>query len=421
MRKSIFALGAVVGISGILFFSLPVPGAPPSDEAVLQNTVGPPDAPLTDFLPDYESSRAAFLQLASELAAIHRGAEMARARIQSEVDDDLTIDWLYLPASAREERLMILASGLHGAEGPVGAAVQRQFMRDYLRSMDLSSTGVLLIHAVNPYGFKYFRRVTENNVDLNRNSDTDAGLYAARNEGYTLIHDLLNPSGPAAAGGVFERLFLLEAIYHIAVHGIGALRQAALQGQYEYPRGIYYGGDDHEPQRAALEGLLLRVTSAYRAVLLVDFHTGYGERGILHLFPSEAPDERIRNATNRVFDGYTIDWAEEGGEFYTVTGDFTVYLGKLLQDGQLYVPMVFEYGTLNSNTTFGAIESIHRTILENQGAHHGYATPEDEAEIKARYRELFYPSSEAWRRKVLNDTAAMWPVIVPRFEALEAP
>ncbi len=40
----------------------------------------------------------------------------------------------------------------------------------------LQNTGALLIHALNPYGFAWTRRVTEDNVDLNRNFvDHDKG------------------------------------------------------------------------------------------------------------------------------------------------------------------------------------------------------------------------------------------------------
>lgn len=413
MRIVKIVAGILVVLALVLYFLLPRPGADP--EPVTGERAG---VDLSYFLAGYEESRAHFREIAARLKQQYPRLQDGKFQVPSAADDDLTIDWLYVPAKSAQKRLLILTSGLHGAEGPTGAAVQRAFLDQRMQDLDLESTGVLAIHAINPYGFKYFRRVTENNVDLNRNFDDEPALFDSQNEGYRTIHDLLNPDGPAAAGYVGERLFFLKAVGYIVTYGMPALRQAALQGQYEYPHGIYFGGMDFEPQRELLTPLLRETARPYDAVVLVDFHTGYGTRGVLHLFPSEAEDEAMRAATTKLYEGYSIDWAEEGGEFYSVTGEFTMYIDALLRDEQLYIPMVFEYGTLNSDTTSGAVESIHRTILENQGLQHGYASPDDEAEIKRRYREMFYPSSEAWRAKVLGDTNAMWDDVLPRLNEL---
>ena len=74
--------------------------------------------------------------------------------------------------------------------------------------------------------------------------------------------------------------------------------------------------------------------------------------------------------------------------------------------------MVLEYGTLNSQTTGGSIESIRRTILENQGHHQGYGHPDYEKEVKAQYREMFYPASQLWRTKVIDESQKVWKVLL---------
>ena len=68
---------------------------------------------------------------------------------------------------------------------------------------------------------------------------------------------------------------------------------------------------------------------------------------------------------------------------------------------------MFEYGTLDSQTTLGALKSLHITVLENQGAQWGYASADDEARIQRDYREMFNPSSPAWRTKVIADSRAL--------------
>lgn len=51
------------------------------------------------------------------------------------------------------------------SEAYAGAALQHQFMDKTLYKIDANQIGYLIIHALNPWGFKYLRRGTENNVN----------------------------------------------------------------------------------------------------------------------------------------------------------------------------------------------------------------------------------------------------------------
>jgi len=292
-------------------------------------------------------------------------------------------------------------------------------MDQVLPSADLDELSVLLVHALNPYGFAHMRRVSENNVDLNRNFDVSPSLFEQKNPGYTAVSDIINPSGPVDLGSLGHRLFAEQAVYEIVSQGMAALRQAILYGQYEHPKGVYFGGTAFEPQRALLERLFKRLMADQEAILLIDMHTGYGVRGVLHLYPNVPANDRIFADTEAVFAGHHIDWPQKDDSFYRIRGDFTDWVGRLVDlDRQRWIPMAFEYGTLDSQTTAGAIDSLHRTVLENQGYHYGYASPADKTEVERRYREMFFPSSSRWRSKILRDTAALWPGMLERFAAL---
>lgn len=415
MRKyalySLLAIAAIA-IAGHLYLA---PGGAPSDDHLAE----PEPALLAYFLPGYDDSRAAFRALAERAAARYRDAERGAIAVPSARDTDLTIDWLYIPAQAQPRRLLILTSGIHGAEGPAGAAVQRHFMTEVLPEADLSEMGVLLVHALNPFGFRHMRRVTENNVDLNRNFDVTPALFALENPGYRTISPLLNPEDPVDLHSLEHLLFAERSVLLILRHGMPALRQAALQGQYELARGIYFGGETFEPQKTGLETLIRRVTAGYGAILAIDLHTGYGARGTLHLYPNPPLVPRILEDTEAVFAGHHIDWPQKDPHFYETTGGLIDWIGKLLDlEAQRYVPIAFEYGTLDSQTTAGALDSIHRLVAENQGWQHGHETPADEQEVKRRFREMFYPSSPRWRTEILRDTAALWPGVLERFGAL---
>ena len=431
MRKYIFYASIFVLLLLLIGLGLGHAYLAPGDDPADDGLAAPDQALLGYFEPDYERSRAEFRRLATGLEEEHRGVERGAIAVPGQRDlaadgpatleapGDLTIDWVYVPAQARPRRLLIVTSGIHGAEGPVGSAVQRYFMDAVLPRTELDELSVLLVHALNPFGFRHMRRVTENNVDLNRNFDTAPDLFALQNPGYRAISDMLNPETPVDLGSLQSRLFAERAVLLIARHGMSTLRQAILQGQYEIARGVYFGGHAFEPHKAGLESLLTRIIPAHVAVMLVDLHTGYGQRGTLHLYPNPPATEVIERDTEAVFAGYHIDWPHRDEDFYSTTGGLLDWVGKLLdRDTQRYVPMVFEFGTLDSHTTPGAIDSLQRTVFENQGFHHGHASPSDEAEVRRRFSEMFYPSSPRWRTQVMATARDLWPVILGRFAAL---
>ena len=55
----------------------------------------------------------------------------------------------------------------------------------------------VLLHALNPFGFAWRRRVNEDNVDLNRNFLLDDEGYVGCPDGYAHLDPLLLPAGEA--------------------------------------------------------------------------------------------------------------------------------------------------------------------------------------------------------------------------------
>ncbi len=368
---------------------------------------------LAYFNESYDEARSDFLEQTVLVQKQYANSQYIKVGVPHLTDTDLTIDMLYIPSTdSLIDKIFILSSGVHGVEGYVGSAVQLFFMDNYLTDELLAKTSVLLIHSVNPYGFKYSRRVSENNVDLNRNSDTSEELYAIINEGYPQVYDLINPKGEADVSSMSNRFFFLKAIQRIVESGMPVLRQSILQGQYQYPEGLYFGGQKAEAQITSLIPVIDSLCEPYNTIFAVDLHTGYGARGQLHLFPNPVEDD-MRARMNTLFDGFHIDWGDSG-DFYTVTGDFVNYIGKI-NAGKTFIPMAFEYGTMDSQTTIGSLKSIHTMILENQGVQYGYASAEDSVEIKKNLVEMYYPASEAWRSHVIDETKNIFDIALTRF------
>ncbi len=136
------------------------------------------------------------------------------------------------------ERVLLTVSGTHGAEGLCGSALQTGSFRAGLARALPPGTALLAVHAINPYGFAWTRRVTEENVDLNRNFVAfDRTL--PRNDGYVELAEALCPAEWSDAARQATGAHLAE---YGRRHGAAALQQAVTGGQYSHPDGIFYGG-----------------------------------------------------------------------------------------------------------------------------------------------------------------------------------
>lgn len=323
---------------------------------------------LSYYKETFEESREAFLALARST-----GGELRSHPIK-----DLSFESLYLPpTSGKKEKLLILTSGIHGIEGYTGSALQRTFLANDFFGLKDPHLGILIIHGINPYGFKHYRRVTENNVDLNRNFDTSDDLFKNENEGYAQLKEFLNTRSSRPT-------FYLSAVRFIHKYGIEVMRRAILKGQYQFSDGIFFGGKTFEPQVPLIKDIVTGRGEGYEKVLLVDLHTGYGEKGKLHLFGDRSPfiDQKFMD---EVFQNLTVEYGQEK-DFYVVTGGFTVFMAKLFHQKSKFAGILFEFGTIDSHKTIGSMDSLYRMVNEE----------------KESFKEMFYPDSPEWRSKVME-------------------
>ncbi|BAN27180.1 M14 family metallopeptidase [Caballeronia insecticola] len=177
------------------------------------------------------------------------------------------------PADAK--RLLVLTSATHGVEGFCGSGAQIALLRDEALAAQLDKLGVamLLVHAINPYGFSYLSRTTEGNVDLNRNSvDFDQPL--PQNLAYAELHDVLIPASwpPDDANVAAIRAY-------IDARGQWAYQQAVTTGQYTHAQGMFYGGAETAWSTRTMRALLAEYGEPCTAIGWIDFHTGLGPSG----------------------------------------------------------------------------------------------------------------------------------------------
>ena len=155
---------------------------------------------MTDYFPSsYEDSRERFIQSLSLLQS-----KWPDARLESHPLNEhpnLSIDWIW--AEPREkENLVIISTAEHGIEGYVGGAMMKVFIEEFAPQLNPENTGLLLIHAINPWGMKHHRKVNENNVDLNRNFVVDRNFDPAINPEFHQVKDLINPQNRMGSFGI---------------------------------------------------------------------------------------------------------------------------------------------------------------------------------------------------------------------------
>ena len=226
---------------------------------------------------DYDVARQRFLA-----AAAQAGAEVASFVHPNQGGAggcELAVDLAWLgPATA--QRVLLVTSGMHGFEGPAGSEVQSLWLEADPSGL-APDTAVVLVHALNPWGFAYVSRLTENNVDLNRNFIDWSGPRPA-NPYYHHIRDAIRVKdlSPETLMGL-----MAEQARLVGELGPAAMQVASDYGQYEDPQGLTFGGAGpefgHQVMRQQIVPRLANVTE----LGLIDLHTGVGAYGEVAILP----------------------------------------------------------------------------------------------------------------------------------------
>lgn len=337
------------------------------------------------FAASYAQARAQFRRRAAAAGAA-LGVHPIAARGPD--GEALTIDSAYLGASL-PDTLLIMTSGVHGIEGFAGSALQQLWLAEFARGLP-AGTGALLVHALNPYGFAHGRRVNENNVDLNRNALRR--FPGPANIAYRALDGWLNPASPA---GVIDD-FWLRAAWYVVRHGRAALAQAIASGQYEFPRGLFYGGRAREPSiRVFSELIQARPCAAARTVLHIDLHTGLGRRGqfqFLLAAPRHAPEFA---AFTRWFGAaHVASDHSDGATHYVASGTLTELTRQTVAAERVFAA-VLEIGTERPARVLKALRA------ENRLYHHGCRSERRAQRIRAALRAALCPGDCAWRTSVI--------------------
>lgn len=346
---------------------------------------------VLDFFADhYPEARAKF-----QLAVAQVGGQLTSYAHPSAVGPDggtLAIDVGCVGAPDATKAFLIL-SGTHGGEGYTGSAAQIALLRSGALTNLPRDTRIVLLHAINPYGFAHWTRTTENNVDLNRNFVDFSGRLP-RNDAYLEVHDAICPADWTDASRVATQS-RIDA--WIEEHGQQAWMQSIMMGQYDEPTGLNYGGRGPEWSHRTLEAVIARHLPAVRKVAFIDWHTGLGQ-----------PGQPFFLCFNGYRDANWLRACEWWGRDRIETADGydgakrPTYNGLIFYGVQRMVGVaamtgaVIEFGTLPVKESFDQLRVDRWLKFGNRPD-----DPERLAAMRLGVREAFTPPAPAWRRDVI--------------------
>ena len=296
----------------------------------------------------------------------------------------LACDVAWLGPDAAED-VVVVVSGTHGVEGYAGSALQRTWLRDGASERP-DGVAVCLVHAINPYGFAWVRRVNEDNVDLNRNFvDFDAADLPA-NDGYDRIAHLLVPESWDDETQAATSAALVDMVGEV---GFGAFQQWVSGGQYRHPTGLFYGGDRPVWSRRTLEQIVEQFLGGRRRIAVIDLHTGLGPWGVGELISSDAPsDPSYQRAVQWYGDDVTSLVAGDSVSA-ELEGEWLPAVAGLLRPAEV-TGVALEFGTVDGLTVVQALRAdawLHA---------HGDPTGPDAPAVKTALRAAFADDDPGW-------------------------
>lgn len=288
------------------------------------------------------------------------------------------------------EKALLVVSATHGVEGHCGSGCQAGWLAGGGPKRLPPGMGALVIHAVNPHGFAWTRRVTEDNVDLNRNF-IDFAKSAPANTRYDQIAEAVAPrewEGPVRAAS--------DAQLHAYAdrHGDFALQAAITGGQYHYPGGLFYGGTGATWSHRNFLALADRYFGRSKAVAFVDLHTGLGPYGYGEPISGHHPGTPGIERAKEWF-GKELTSPEAGSSTSApVVGMLSEGFERRLPNVTL-TAVALEYGTQ-------PVADVIQSLRADNWLHlHGDLDSPQGRAIKRQIRDAFYQDKDDWKAKVL--------------------
>lgn len=339
------------------------------------------------FAADFSEARQKFVAAAKSAGAVLERFDHPDLSPDTLEDRSLSTDVAWIgPREARN--LLITVSATHGVEGFCGSGAQIGWFESGGAGLLPADTALLQIHAINPHGFAWLRRVTERNVDLNRNF-IDFSQPAPVNAGYERYKHLICPpewSDEIARDTTAEIDRLAEELPPME------MQTAVSAGQYSDPQGLFYGGEAPSWSRLTLEAILRDYASKAERITVVDFHTGLGPRGYGERIGDGGPGDKGWDLAQAIWGDVTStnDGSSTSAPLYGVNSSGM----QAMVPEAAFAFIALEFGTLPLSDVIASLRA------DNWLHAHGDLSSLQAAEIKAQIRAAFYQDADDWRAMI---------------------
>ena len=342
-------------------------------------------SPEVHFPSDYRSARAAFLE----------ACKTANVGVTTRLHPSaLGLDGkpLFLDVAAigphEATSALLLISGTHGVEGYFGSGIQTGLLREGLAKRALKKSKIVLLHALNPFGFSWNRRVNEDNADVNRNFVDHR--KPPSNETYDSLADAIAPSDLSEATVKAANARLRD---YAKKNGEFALQAAISSGQWRHDKGVYFGGAHDSWSARMLRDVFRQELASVERLTVIDFHTGLGDCGAAEMITEEVPGSVGYERAKSLW-GESVA-SSEAGE--SVSAPLNGTIDKAVAAwtaGKTLTFAALEVGTAPVREVFDALRR------DNWLHAYGSMTHAQAKAIKRQIRDAFYPDTADWKRKV---------------------
>lgn len=285
--------------------------------------------------------------------------------------------------SRTAHKALLLICGTHGVEGYFGSGVLTGLVASGAAPPE--DARLVMIHALNPFGFAWNRRVDENNVDINRNFVDYA--HPPANPGYDELAEAIALRDVSDSG--FAKADAAMAAY-AARHGRAAWQQAVSAGQYKHPDGLFYGGNQESWSSQMLQAVLREDLSRAKNMIVVDFHTGLGEPGSGEMILEAAVGSPAHQRAKAIWGAMAASTSAGESLSAPLNGTIDDGIARFLPAAKVTFAAL-EVGTVPLDQMVRALR------LANWQDHFA---PDDRraAEISQVMRDAFYGDNPAWKR-----------------------
>lgn len=293
-------------------------------------------------------------------------------------------------------RVLVLQSATHGVEGFAGSAIQLDTLQTLNSESLPDGVAILFIHALNPYGFAWLRRVNEDGIDLNRNF-VDFKQPLPVNAGYAQLADKILPTQlsdwPKATQALSD---------YTEAFGQQAMELAVSGGQYQFADGLFYGGTQASQSRLNLEEIISDFDLKNRKhVAVIDIHSGLGPFAYGEVICDHPPQSTGVRLAREWYGDSVTEPALGSSSSVPKLGLIDFLWHHELGERVCFVTL--EFGTYSIDEMFEVLRQDH--FLHRHSHDHSQNKIDWESnetqQVKQAIRRIFYPATADWQEMVL--------------------